>query len=66
MKTTELKDLTVGELQEKIAEMTQSHARMVFNNTVSSLESPISIRHSRRDIARLKTELRKRQIQELA
>jgi large subunit ribosomal protein L29 len=66
MKTTELKDLTVGELQEKIAEMTQSYARMVFNNTVSSLESPISIRHSRRDIARLKTELRKRQIQELA
>jgi len=66
MKSTELKDLTVGELQEKIAEMTQSHARMVFNNTVSSLESPISIRHSRRDLARVKTELRKRQIQELA
>lgn len=66
MKTQDIKDLSTAELREKIAEETQNFSRMMFNHTVSSLESPISIRHQRREIARLKTALRQREIQEQA
>ena len=61
MKQTEIIDLSVEELKEKISEETQVLSKLVFGHTVSKIETPLKIRSTRRGIARLKTELHKRQ-----
>jgi len=63
MKSTEIKDLSINDLQEKIAEMELMQQKVVITHSISPLENPLQIRWSRRDIARLKTELRKRELQ---
>jgi large subunit ribosomal protein L29 len=63
MKSTEIKDLSINDLQEKIVEMELMQQKVVITHSISPLENPLQIRWSRRDIARLKTELRKRELQ---
>lgn len=62
MKSTEIKDLSINDLQEKITEMELMQQKVVITHSISPLENPLQIRWSRRDIARLKTELRKREL----
>jgi large subunit ribosomal protein L29 len=63
MKSAEIKDLSINDLQEKIAEMELMQQKVVITHSISPLENPLQIRWSRRDIARLKTELRKRELE---
>ncbi len=62
MKQDQVQDLSIVELKDKIQEETQVLAKMVFNHTVSTIENPLKIRSTRRAIARMKTELRKREL----
>jgi large subunit ribosomal protein L29 len=61
MKQTEIKDLSIEELNDRITEETQVLSKLVFGHTVSKIENPLKIRSTRRGIARLKTELHKRE-----
>lgn len=61
-KGLELKDLTVAELQDKLQEERGSLTKLRFNHTVSPIESPMQLRKKRKDVARLLTELRKREL----
>lgn len=60
---TELKDLTVPELQDKLQETRATLSKLRFNHTVSPIESPVELRNKRKDVARILTELRKRELQ---
>ncbi|MFK7757554.1 MAG: 50S ribosomal protein L29 [Flavobacteriales bacterium] len=60
MKGSDLKDMSEKDLQERLAEMKNSLGQMKFQHSVSGLESPIEVRHSRRTIARILTELNSR------
>ena len=62
MKTSEIKDLTTEEIKEKIETEKAALTKMKMNNAVSPLENPMLIRTTRRNIARLMTELRKREL----
>lgn len=62
MKQIEIIDLSIEELNDKIAEEIQVLSKLVFGHTVSKIENPLKIRSTRRGIARLRTELRKREI----
>ena len=62
MKTKEIKELETKELVERIETEVAKYEQMKFNHTVSPLENPSQIKASRRDIARLKTELRQREL----
>ena len=62
MKTKELKELETKELAERIETEVAKYEQMKFNHTVSPLENPSQIKATRRDIARLKTELRQREL----
>ena len=59
MKTSEIKDLTTDEIREKIETEKAALTKMKMNHAVSPLENPMLIRTTRRNIARLMTELRK-------
>lgn len=63
MKSGEIKDLSVEDLKEKIGEMEVVQDKLLLTHQISPLENPLQLRWSRRDIARLKTELRKRELQ---
>ena len=62
MKTSEIKDLTTEEVKEKIETEKAALTKMKMNHAVSPLENPMLIRTTRRNIARLMTELRKREL----
>jgi large subunit ribosomal protein L29 len=63
MKKEEITQLTPDGIREKIAEESASLSKLKLNHTVSSIENPLKIRTSRRLIARLKTELKSRELQ---
>ena len=61
-KTLELRDLSDDDLRAQLDESQTSYDKMKFDHTVNSIENPLMLREVRRDIARLKTEQRRRQI----
>ena len=62
MKTSEIKQFTDKELLERIDDDFNLLVRMKLNHVVSPLDNPNKISYTRRNIARLKTELRQREI----
>jgi large subunit ribosomal protein L29 len=64
MKSSEIKELTIQELLERLESEETLMVRMKMNHAVSPLDNPNKLVETRRNIARLKTEVRARQIQE--
>lgn len=62
MKTAEIKELTTPELEERLVAERESLVRMKLNHSISPLDNPLQIRATRRNIARLATELRQREL----
>jgi len=62
MKNKEIKNLGEIELKEKIASEVEGLQRLKFGHAISPIENPSKIKVSRKLIARLKTELRSKQI----
>ena len=60
MKTAEMKDMSVQDLQERIAAEKARLATMKVQNAVSPVENPSEIKKTRRDIARMMTILRQK------
>jgi len=65
MKQTEIKDLSTDKLQEKLTELNKSYTGMKSAHVVSPIQNPLQIRTVRRSIARVKTEITKRELQQL-
>ena len=57
-----LKDLNENDLKARIKEDQLRLKKLEFAHAISPLENPMSIRGLRKDIARLQTELRKREL----
>ncbi|WP_294671858.1 50S ribosomal protein L29 [uncultured Fluviicola sp.] len=62
-KKEDLSKLSVEDLQKQIASATEAQAKLKLGHKVTPLENPIVIRNNRKAIARLNTELTKRQNQ---
>ena len=63
MKQTEIKELSVEELKAKLAEFKKQHSDLKISHSVTPLENPLLIRKTRKTVARLATELTKRENQ---
>lgn len=57
-----LKDLSVTDLKARIDEDQLRLKKLEFAHAISPLENPMSIRGLRKDIARLQTELKKKEL----
>ncbi|MEC8968984.1 MAG: 50S ribosomal protein L29 [Bacteroidota bacterium] len=68
MKNTEfkikLKGLTDVELEELLLDNSRNLSKLKMNHKTAELENPIELRDIRRNIARINTELRAREIQQ--
>ena len=62
MKNNVIKELSTKELQERLTADKMQLNKMKINHAVTPLENPNKIKEARRDIARMITELRKREL----
>ncbi len=64
MKTSEIKELTSKEIVERLQVERENLVRLKLNHAVSPLENPMIIKESKQSIARLKTILHERELNE--
>ena len=64
MKQEVVKELSTADLIERLEEEQKHLTRMKMNHAVSPLENPHQISENRKTIARLKTELRRRVLED--
>ncbi|MFP5355049.1 MAG: 50S ribosomal protein L29 [Gemmatimonadota bacterium] len=62
MRAEEIRELTVADLQARIAELEEERFRLRFRSATEPLEDPLQLRAIRKNIARLKTVLREREL----
>ena len=62
MKMKELKELDVNALAEKLENAKVQLNQLKLNHSIAPLENPSQIKAARRDIARIETELRQREL----
>ena len=61
MKANGIKDMTVDELNSKLAELKQELFNLRFQHAVNQLENPKRLQAVKKDIARVKTFIRKQE-----
>lgn len=64
-KFLELQEFTDVELVNKVKEMTTEFSNTKFDHAIKGLDNPLIIREMRKDLARLKTEVRRREVAKL-
>jgi large subunit ribosomal protein L29 len=63
MKQSEVISLSTAELQGKLSEVKKTYAELKTAHAISPIQNPLQIRTMRRVVARLATELSKRELQ---
>ena len=61
-KYIELQEFTDDELANELSETQTQYQKLQFDHTLKGLENPLALREVRRDVARMKTEMRKREM----
>jgi len=62
MQADEMREMTDSDARARIAELEEEQFRLRFRSATETLEDPLRIRSIRRDIARLNTVLREREL----
>ena len=62
MKIAEIKELSTSDLVDRIQAEVANYNQMVINHSISPVENPAQIKQLRRTIARMKTVLREREL----
>ena len=63
MKQSEIKNLSAAELQEQLSQLKKTYTDLKNAHAISPIQNPLQIKAVRRTIARLVTELSKRELQ---
>lgn len=61
-KFLELQDYNEADLRSELASTEAGYQKLKFDHAIKGLDNPLVLREARRDIARLKTEIRRREI----
>lgn len=64
MKNSEIIQMTTAELKEKVEMEKTALNKLSMNHTITPMENPMQLRAARKTIARMMTELRKRELNE--
>lgn len=65
-KFVELQDFADADLTSELEATEAQYQKMRFDHAVKGLENPLTLREVRRDIARIQTELRRRELAKLS
>lgn len=64
MKKADLSQISTKDLQDKLKEERIGLDKMCFTHAISPIENPMRIPHAKKTVARIMTELRKRELAE--
>jgi large subunit ribosomal protein L29 len=64
MKTSEIKEMSIKEIVERLQVEKENLVRLKLNHAVSPLDNPMKIKESKQTVARLKTILRDKELNE--
>ena len=62
MKNTKIKEMTSPELEKELSELKTELFKLRFSLATNGLDNPMKIKEVRKNIARIKTELRQREL----
>jgi large subunit ribosomal protein L29 len=62
MKPSEIREWSSDEIRQKIDELTEELFNLRFQHATDQLENPMRVGHVRRDIARMKTVVKEREL----
>ena len=62
MKPSELREKSIVELNEEMADLKEELFKLRFQHAINQLENPLKLQSVKRDIARVKTILREREL----
>ena len=65
-KFQKLQEMSDADLQNELAETSAQYQRLKFDHAIKGLENPIGLREVRKDIARLKTAIRRREVAQMS
>jgi len=63
MKQSEIKELSTTDLQDKLVALKKNYSDLKMAHAISPLENPLEIKSLRKSVARVATELTKRELQ---
>ena len=63
MRTKELHELTLDELNTKLKELSEELFNLRFRHAIGQLENPAALKTCKKDIAKVKTIIRERELQ---
>ena len=62
MKNEEIKELSTQDLKDRLEQAQKDYLQQKINHTISPIDNPAKITQDRKNIARMKTELRQREL----
>ncbi|MDE7410876.1 MAG: 50S ribosomal protein L29 [Paramuribaculum sp.] len=62
MKKESFKEVSTQDLKDRLEQMEKDYAQLKINHSISPLDNPAKITADRKNIARVKTELRQREL----
>jgi large subunit ribosomal protein L29 len=63
MKQSEIKELSTTDLNEKLGAVRKNYSDLKMAHAITPMENPLQLRSLRRTVARIATELTKRELQ---
>ena len=65
MKTSEIREMSLDEMQRKAADLKEELFNLRFQHEIGQLENPMKMKQTKRDIARIKTIVKESEGQEI-
>lgn len=62
MKASQIMDLSLEELARKLADLKEEHSNLQFQHATGQLENPMRLPETKKDIARVMTVIRQREL----
>lgn len=66
MKNSELRGLSLDELKNKLAVEKENYAKLKFAHSITPIENPMKIRENRKLVARIQTEIKVKELNQVA
>ena len=61
-KYIELGEMSDTDLKDELKQINVQYHKLIFDHTIKGLDNPIVLKNTKRDVARVQTELRRREI----
>ncbi|MEM0939087.1 MAG: 50S ribosomal protein L29 [Bacteroidota bacterium] len=66
MKNSELRGLNLDELRNRLVFESENYSKLKFAHSITPIENPMKIRESRKLVAKIKTEIRAKELNQVA